>query len=301
MYPPKPQTQQPPTVNLQQVMPQTPPPPAPPVGDPKPPTPSLPVGATDMGNNLVRLANGQVVDRNHPLFQQAMAPQTPPPGTTGGGVPGVPQTTGQVLNNPVQGGTPTTVTGAFQQALMSRLQQGTPTVNDPRISGAVNANRTAEQRGLRTTREALAERAAATGQSGAHESNIARAIGESAGRQGTFEGQAVMGLAQQEAQELTQALMLGGNLLSEQERIAAQERLAQLQAQLQREGLNVQSSLGGRELDIRRELGMGNLGLGWGNLLQNESQFGRSLGANVGIEQARLNQQALLSLLGGLR
>ncbi len=73
-----------------------------------------------------------------------------------------------------------------------------------------------------------------------------------------------------------------------------------LDATLRREGLGAQTQLGNRELDIRDSLGQGNLGLGYAGLLQGGNQFNQSLGANLGIEQARLNQQALLSLLGGL-
>lgn len=71
-------------------------------------------------------------------------------------------------------------------------------------------------------------------------------------------------------------------------------------AALRREGLGMQAGLGGRELDLRDRLGSGQLNLGLLSALLNDQQFGQQLGANLGMFGASLNQQALLSLLGGL-
>jgi len=270
--------------------------------------PADPAGSTDMGNNLVKLANGQVVDRNHPLYQQAMGP-TNPTGGAGGGAPGAagqPTTQAGVLGGTAVAGAqtpqgaPTTVAGAFQQALVNRLAPQDITSQNQAIKGIISANRNAEQRGLSRTQEALAERGAATGQSGAQEVGLRQAIGESAGRQGAFEGNALFGLHQQQQGDLTNALALGGNMLTTQQAQDLQRYGIDLDAVLRREGLGAQTQLGNRELDIRNSLGQGNLGLGYAGLLQGGEQFGQQLGANIGISQANLNQQALLALLGGL-
>jgi hypothetical protein len=253
------------------------------------------------------------VDPNNPNYGKPgfVGSETPTPGApgTGGSSPsptGQPTTQAGVLGGTAtvgaqpQQGAPTTVAGAFQQALVNRLAPQDITSSNPAIAGSIEANRNAEARGLKKTQGALAERAAATGQAGGLETGLRTAMGESAGRQGAFEGNALFGLHQQQQNDLTNALSLGGNLLSDQQRQDTQRYGLDLDAALRREGLGVQRDLGGRELDIRNSLGQGQLNLGRLGLSQNESQFGRSLGANLGVEQARLNQQALLSLLGGL-
>jgi hypothetical protein len=234
----------------------------------------------------------------------ATAPPVAPP--TAPAVPGQPTTQQQVLNGQttVGGqtaqGSPTTVAGAFQQALVNRLAPQDITSNNPAIKGSIDANRAAESRGLQRTQGLLAERAAATGQAGAQETGLRQAAGESAGRQGAFEGNALYGLHQQQQNDLTSALGMGGQLLSDQQKQDLQRYGIDLDAALRREGLGAQTSLGNRELDIRDSLGRGNLGLGYAGLAQGGQQFGQQLGANLGIEQARLNQSALLALLGGL-
>ena len=270
-------------------------------------TPSNPNDPFAASGGGVQLPGGGWVPKSHPLAQQA-APQPAAPGAPTGptGPQGQPTNQQQVLNTtatagaPTPQGAPTTVAQAFQQALVNRLAPQDITSQNPAIKGSIAANRNAESRGLRQTQEALAERAASTGQTGAQETGLRRAIGESAGRQGAFEGNALFGLHQQQAADLRDAMSLGGNLLSDQQRQELQRYGVDLDAQLRREGLGVQRDLGGRELDIRNTLGLGQLDLGRLGLAQNESQFGRSLGANLGIEQARLNQQALLNLLAGL-
>jgi hypothetical protein len=278
----------------------------------KPPAPAY---TTEVLNGMqgYRMANGGWVPGDHPLATQAGAPSVAPTGPAPAGpAPGTTAPAGQptsqagVLNAPavagaqVQQGTPTTVAGAFQQALVNRLAPQDITSQNPAIKGSIAANRNAEQRGLSRTQEMLAERGAATGQVGAQETGLRQAIGESAGRQGAFEGNALFGLHQQQQQDLTNALGLGGELLSDQQRQDLQRYGIDLDATLRREGLGAQTQLGNRELDIRDSLGRGNLGLGYAGLAQNGQQFGQQLGANLGIEQARLNQSALLSLLGGL-
>jgi len=267
---------------------------------PAPPPSSDPF--TAMGGG-VQLPGGEWVPKDHPLAASA-APAAPAPAAPGAA--GAPTSQAGVLNTPAvagaqtQQGAPTTVAGAFQQALVNRLAPQDITSQNPAIKGSIAANRNAEQRGLSRTQEALAERGAATGQVGAQETGLRQAIGESAGRQGAFEGNALFGLHQQQQQDLTNALGLGGDLLNSQQAQDLQRYGLDLDATLRREGLGAQTSLGNRELDIRNSLGQGNLGLGYAGLLQGGDQFRQGLGANLGIEQARLNQSALLALLGGL-
>lgn len=271
-----------------------------------PPPPASPDPFAAMGGGVQ--VNGGWVPKNHPLAQQAGAPPTGTPG----GAPGAPPAAGGQPTNlsGVLGGSatpgatntgqPTTVAGAFQQALINRLTPQDITSQNPAIKGTIAANRNAESRGLQKTQQMLAERAASTGQAGGFETGLRQAAGESAGRQGAFEGNALFGLHQQQQNDLTNALALGGGLLSDQQRQDLQRYGIDLDATLRREGLAQSGQLGNRELDIRNTLGLGQLDLGRAGLAQNESQFGRSLGAQLGLGQANLNQQALLALLNGL-
>lgn len=275
-----------------------------PTGGAAPPSPLGPDPFAASGGGVQ--VNGGWVPKNHPLAAGAGAPPTTP------GTPGAPTTPGGqptglsgVLGGTATpgatgGGQPTTVAGAFQQALINRLTPQDLTTQNPAIKGSIAANRNAEARGMRSTQELLAERAASSGQSGGFESGLRRAAGDSAGRQAAFEGNALADLHRQQSADLTNALQLGGGLLSTQQQQDLQRYGVDLEAMLRREGLAQSGQLGNRELDIRNTLGLGQLDLGNRGLAQNESQFGRQLGANLGLGQAQLNQQALLALLGGL-
>jgi hypothetical protein len=303
-------------------------PPAPPATTnaapaPAPAAPAGPVYENLNGMHGYRMPNGGWVPGDHPIALGAGATSinpnaggpavAPTPAGTPAATPGAagapagqPTTQPGVLNGTAVAGAqtpqgaPTTVAGAFQQALINRLAPQDITSQNPAIKGSIAANRNAEARGLSKTQEALAERGAATGQTGGQETGLRQAIGESSGRQGAYEGNALMGLHQQQQADLTSALGLGGSLLSDQQRNDTSRYGLDLDAALRREGLGAQTQLGNRELDIRNTLGQGNLGLGYAGLQQNGQQFQQNLGAQLGLGTAQLNQSALLALLNGL-
>jgi hypothetical protein len=264
--------------------------------------PAAPDPADPFGGNGVKLANGDWVPKDHPLAQGAGATQPAQSGTGTG-----PQTTTSALNGPVTPGAqtpqgqPTSVAGAFQQALVNRLAPGPVNAQAPEIAGAIGANRGAEQRGFERNRAMMAERAGSQGlDQNAFNSQVTGLAQERAGREGQFEGQMTRELAQQRAQELTSALSLGGAMLSEQDKMALQKELAQLQAQLTREGTAAQVGLGQGDLSLRDKLGSGQLNLGLLNALLGNQQFGQNLGANLGMFSAGLNQKTISELLGGI-
>jgi hypothetical protein len=250
----------------------------------------------------VKLPGGEWVPNDHPLAATAQpaapaAPAAPGATTTQGGALSAP---GAVVGAQTPQGQPATVASAFQQALVNRLAPQDVSSQNPAIKGSIAANKNAEQRGLSRTQQALAERAATTGQTGAQETGLRQAIGESAGRQGAFEGNALFGLNQMQNQNQTDALGLSGNFLDSQSRQDLQRYGLDQDAALRGRALDVQSNLGGRELDIRNSLGTGNLGLGYAGL-QQSGELGRAqIGANLGLGTAQLNQNALLALLNGL-
>lgn len=252
----------------------------------------------------VKLSDGAWVPKSHPLAQQS--PQAPASPSTPGAAPG--QGIAAPANNALQspstvGQTPqqgqqSSVAGAFQQALLNQLAPSPVSASSPSVAPAIAANRASEQRSLEQGRASLAEQAAQTGVDPTGFGSQLRGLqAESALRRGQFEGNAVQHAADLQAQQQQAATGLAGGLLNSQDSMALQRELAQLQAQLQREGLGVQSSLGQGDLALRSELGSGQLNLGLLNALLGNQQFGQNLGANLGMFQANLNQNALLAFL----
>jgi hypothetical protein len=254
-----------------------------------------------------------VVDQFHPVYTQdgaAAAPKTgglePPPPSAAGGQPppittaaqatGTTATVGQTAPQ----GAPTTIAQSFQQALVNRLNPQPINAQNSQIAPAIEANKLAEQRGMERNRNLLAERSAANGtsNSGGFESQLLGLGQDRAAREGQFAGNAVADLGRQQQQDITSALAMGGNLLGDQQRMDLQKQLADLDAQLRREGLGAQTSLGNRDIDLRSRLGEGQLNLGLLSALLNNDQFGRSLDQNALQFGAGLDQQGLLGILG---
>lgn len=78
-----------------------------------------------------------------------------------------------------------------------------------------------------------------------------------------------------------------------------QERLAMMDAELRRLGINTQGNLGSLELALRRELGIGELNLGLLQTMLQNQQVGNRLGFDIGQWQSILNRDALLAAMGG--
>ena len=273
-----------------------------PAASPATPTPTpapaastaLPAGATDMGNNLVRLANGQVVDRNHPLFQQAMtAGAASSPASAASPTPGA----------SAAPSAPVSVNDAFKQSLIQGLTQQAPTANSPDLKPQMDAFSLAQTRAKERAREALAERAGTSefgANSGAFANQLAgldQAQGES---EANFNAGLVGNAAQQQKQQLLQWAALAGNQLSGEDSRALQERLANLDAQIRREGIAQQGSLGEQDLSLRDKLGSGQLNLGLLTQLLGNQQFGQQLGANLGMFQSNQNNNNFWQSIAGL-
>jgi hypothetical protein len=229
-------------------------------------------------------------------------PQTPAPSSTqSSSYPAGPQTTGQVLNQaaPAAGQPPTTVTGAFQQALMSKLTAGPTTAQSASVQPAIQANQVAEQRGMEQSRALAAERAAAQGidQNGFN-SALMGLQSESNGRQSQFAGNAVMDQNNQERQQLMSLLGLTGGLLGQEDSRGLQRYGIDQDAGIRREGIAQQGALGQGDLALRGRLGDNANRLSLLGLMQNDRQFDAGLGQQGAQFGAQLDQNGLLSLLG---
>lgn len=196
-----------------------------------------------------------------------------------------------------------TVAGAFQNALLQRLNANPAQLNaqNPEIRGSINANRVAEQRAMERARAQMAESATSQGlDRNAFDTGLTGLNQSRAEREGAFEGNAIMQLGNRQAQELSQAIQIAAAQGDNQAARELQERLAQLQATLSREEIGLRGRLGSQELELRNRLGSGQLNLGLLGLLQGGQQFNQNLGAQLGQFGAGLNQQALLQMLGML-
>ena len=267
----------------------------------------------DYGNtNAWDEGKWQQYEREHGITPEPVKPPSTPDPSGGGFLNNSqpkPITTGSQVTSTSSNvggstsqGQPTTVAQSFQQALVNRLNPQPLTAQNDAIAPAIQANKLAEQRGFERNRNLLAERAAAQGtnNSGGFETDLLGLAQNRAGREAAFEGNAVQNLARQQSQDLTSALMMGGNLLGEQERMALQKQLADLDAQLRREGLGAQTSLGNRDIDLRGRLGEGQLNLGLLQALLGNEQFGRSLAQNGAQFGASLDQSGILGILSML-
>jgi hypothetical protein len=270
-------------------------------------------GWEDAGNGFVKNSStGQMLQTNNDLYRSqwddsygspagAAAPAaTAPSGpiTTQGQVAGTTAKVGQTAAP----GQATTVAQSFQQALVNRLNPQAVSAQSASVAPAIAANKLTEQRGLESNQNALAERAAATGtnMSGGFESQLLGLKQDSAGRHANFVGNAVQRANELENQNMTSSLGMVGSLLGGQASLAQQQQLADLDAQLRREGLAQQGELGRGDLALRGRLGEGQLSLGLLSALLGHDQFGRSLSQQGAQFGQSLDQQGLLALLGGL-
>lgn len=256
---------------------------------PSAPAPTSPDPFTAMGGG--HWTGSGWVTKDHPLAQAAATQPAPPSTPATPGAPAAP-----------------TVASAFKDALLNMMNQTQQPVSlsDPTLKPQADAFAVQQQRATQQAREAMAERRAASGQlsdragSGAFDSDLRGMLGQQGESIGRFNAGLIGGEAQSRKQQLLQAMGLAGNQVNAEEGRALQERLAQLDAQIRREGISSQTGLGQGDLALRGELGRGNLNLGLLGLLQGGSQFGQNLGAQLGMFSANQNQDALLRLLSGL-
>jgi hypothetical protein len=211
--------------------------------------------------------------------------------------------------------------------------QAAPTLTDPTLKGQADAFSLGQTRAKDRARSVLAERAAGQGGAGVEGEGFSQGLMGLEQQQGEAEGSFNAGLVGQELQQRRQQLMsaaaLAGNQITSEQQLALQKQLADVDAQIKREGMaqqggqfsqslseqqrqsgidaelkrlgiTSQTQLGQGDLDLRRLLGSGQLNLGLLQAMQQNSQFGQNLGAQLGMFGAGQNQSALLAMLGQL-
>jgi hypothetical protein len=246
---------------------------------------------------------------------------TPPPGyydpqsgKTAPGGPGAaaaPTTPGAPAGAPAAptdpNAPPTTVNDAFKKALLDKLNKPIGIdPNDPVIKGQTDAFSLAQTRAAQRDREAMAGRAAATGQLSdtASGGGFNDALSNLAQQQGESEANFNANLSGQELNkqrdDLYRYMALAGNQLSGEESRALQDKLAQLDAQIRREGIAQQGQLGNADISLRDKLGSGGLNLNLLQLLLGNQQFGQAEAGTNARFGAGLDADTLRALLGGL-
>jgi len=188
-----------------------------------------------------------------------------------------------------------------RQTLERLMSEGTGQVdpNRPELVQQRNAFRRGQGRALEQAKRAAAERGAAGGtlNTGGFDADLGTMDLAAAGAEGDFEAGLVTRELEGQRDRMMAAVQLAQQSGQADQARALQERLAQLNAQIQSRGQDIQGRLGQGDLDLRRLLGMGQLNLGYLNSNRSNDQFYSGLGAQLGMNNARLNQDALMALL----
>lgn len=264
----------------------------PPGGSTPPATSPDPFGA--MGGGF--WTGQQWVPKDHPLAQQGGGGYQPAPAYGPSTQPG------QNPNAPPP--TQYTSTPNMQQVqrdqILGMMQQNpVPDANDPVIKAQTDAFGAGQMRAARQAKAEAAEKLAAEGMSGGANELAARAADERAGNaMGAFAADLTNREYVRRKQEIQDFMKMNAATIDADQARMLQRELAQLDAQIRREGFNVQSSLGNRELDVRSDLGNKGINNDLIRMLLQNKQFGQDLGFRIGATEADLNNSALRSLFG---
>lgn len=245
----------------------------------------------------------------------AAAPATPTPAA-----PGAPGAPAADPNAP-----PATVNDAFRKALLDRLNKPvTSSLDDPALKAQSSAYGLQQQRAKERDREALAGRAAATGQSsdlasgGAFNEGLSALEQRQGESQAGFDANLIGNDLQQQRDDLYRYTALAGNTLNADENRALTEKMKNLDLEIQKQqlsqnqsqfdvssalqklGIQTQGNLGQSDLDLRKLLGTGGLNLQLLQLLTGNQQFGQSLASNNAQFGANQDMQNFWNLFGGL-
>ncbi len=270
-----------------------------PVQPPAPAAQPLPTGWSDFGHNLVKnTATGQVLSRDMGAFKALLPPAGAPAATPA--APAAPAAPA----GPVAPPPPTIQSNQAQaqQTISNILQQPLSlNTNDPQFqTGRAQLNLEA-QRQREQQQSMAAERLSSQGlnTSGAMDTAALQAQQNEGATRLSGLNTLMNNQAQQKQANLQQALSLAQGAGLTQQAQDIQQSLAQLQAQLQREGYSTQKGIASQSNATNLQLGQGQLNLGLLNALMGNQQFNDNLGAQIGANQAGLTQGYLLSLLNG--
>ena len=214
---------------------------------------------------------GPTADENTNMTGRGLPPQprtegTPPP-TGNGSVPSIgggralPSASlpGDIQGLFNQKPEKTPIQGAYQDALLKYMgrSQETPSLNDSILGPQTEVYRATQQRNQERNRRVNAERAAATGrgESGYLDNLINQGVQEQGFNTAQFNANLLGGEMNKRREELQAALQLASATGNAEAARELQQRLAQVSAMMQQQGLNLQGQLGFGDLDLRWALG----------------------------------------------
>jgi hypothetical protein len=136
--------------------------------------------------------------------------------------------------------------GAFGDSIRARIQElmrPSDPMGSPVYQGAMRAYDQSQQRGTDRTRNAIAERMAASGQahSGAMDSQIGAAEQAAGEASANFAGNLGIRALEGQRDQIMQALQMGAGLMTDEQRLALTEKLGLINANLQQQGITNQS------------------------------------------------------------
>lgn len=286
-------------------------PPAPPAAGPTAPAPA-PQGAVDPFASLgggTPTANGGWLP---PGMTLPTGGQTLPTAaqTPAGAIPGqTPTTPGTPTGQPQAplATNPSQIQSPFYSALAGLLtRNNNVTGDDPVIKDQVNAARSEEERNFAKTRAMMAERAASEGTSmtGGFDNALLQNRSDIGSRLGKLSAGLVADERTNRMAQLMTALSIGQGVMSDSDKNLLQRELADLEAQLKREGYGVQEKQiqAGQEESaadraLRQLLAGQSNELEYAKLGQQNTQFGQNLSANLGMHDEDLAQALTIALL----
>ena len=227
---------------------------------------------------------------------------------------------------------------AIRDKLMALLSQDPSNVSldDPNLVPQMNAYNRQSQRAFDNSRSVMAERMAAEGtnNSGAFDAGLEGLLQARGEGEANFGASLVGQEVQARRQEVMQALQMGQGIMSQDQERQLRRELADLDAQLQREGFGIQREMGQLDAALRREgfdiqklLGLGDLdvrrtatgnqydlglgqlalqrllgeqgnGLGLLQILLGDRQFNDKLGVDIGQWANEFQRKNFFDLLG---
>lgn len=214
------------------------------------------------------------------------------------------------------------VSDELRRRLLEMLQESVGEVdpNDPALVARRNAFLRGQNRGLERQRNALAERNAAEGtlETGGFDTDVNQLYTEATGREADFEANLIGEEIQGQRARLQQAMALAAEMGDSEAARNLQLQIAEMDQELRRLGITsdtdlrrqalaLQERLGLSDLELRRMLGVGNLGLGIGQLglsaeeLRQRGQLhGQDLGFNYWRTLQEMQNENLNRLITGL-
>lgn len=164
--------------------------------------------------------------------------------------------------------------------------------NDPILSAQSRSYRIAQEKALARGREAMADRATASGTTTGNLDAALQSSYENLGSDTAAHDSALMGQRYaQKLAELQSMLQLGAGILSDSEQMQLQSSISQLKARLDDLRMKSDIDLSGRDLDLRRYIADRGFDI-------DDRHFYDTLAYNIGSNQGNLDQWLMEMLLG---